>query len=364
MKINTIKLKEKLDILNKAVGNNKLIPITAMIGIKTAHTDKSKIILSTTDATNYLMGFVEVENTEGLELDVTITFDTFYKLISKTTTEFINVVDKEKYLEITANGTYKFDKLLTEDGQYYKFKSKSITRDDNLVSYTVGKKDFEKIRKVNTSSLAQTLEIPAITGYYIGDKVISTDSFVMTQLTKNMMATPILLSSKVVDIASSLETEELKVEINGNEIMISSLEYGLVSAVVDNVENYPVADLEALMSGSEFKGQSKIKLKDLLDAIDRLSLFVTAYDNQAINLDFVNENLLITSKSTNGVEKIALPNIGDNINDAFQCSINIDYLKKELSCIDADEVEIYFGNDNFVTFKTEEVVKYICTLEE
>lgn len=364
MKINTNKLKQTLEILNRAVGNNKLIPITSMIGIKTAHTDKNKIILCTTDATNYLMGFVEVENREQIDLDVTITFDTFYKLIAKTTKEFIEVRDEDRFLFIEANGKYKFDKLLTEDGQYYSFKFKSIDRQTPVTTYTIKRKDIEKIKKVNTSSLAQTLEVPAITGYYVGDKVISTDSFVMTQLNKSIIESPIILSSKVIEIISLFEQEELKLEINNNEIMISSLQFGLVSAVVDTVDKYPVADLEALMTNSAFKGTAKVNIKAVLETIDRLSLFVTAYDNQAINLNFTEDKLAITSKSTNGTELIELKEVNTENQESIICNINIDYLKKELSCIDAEEATVLYGNDNFVTFKTEEVTKYICTLEE
>lgn len=363
MKINTNSLKGKLDILSKAVGNNKLIPLTSMIGIKTAHTDSNKVILYTTDATNYLTAMIDVENRENLNLDVTITFDTFYKLISKTTKEFIEVRDEDRFLFIEANGKYKLDKLLTEEGNYYSFKSKTINRTENKVEeFTIKKVDIEKIKKVNTPSLATTLELPALTGYYVGDKVVSSDSFVMTQLNKNIITTPIILSSKVIEIASLLDKDELKLEISGNDIAISSQEYALVSSVVDTVVNYPINDIDTLMATSEFKGTAKINIKELLNTIDRLSLFVTNYDNQAINLEFAQDDLLITSKSTNGLEVIKLKEVGDTTN--FRCSVNIDYMKKELSSIDADEVEVCYGNENFVTFKTEEVTKYICTLEE
>lgn len=366
MKINTNKLKEKLDILSKAVGNNKLIPITSMIGIKTAKTESNKILLHTTDATNYLTAMLDVENIEGLELDVTITFDTFYKLITKTTTDLIVVTDKDKYLEVSANGTYKFDKLLTEEGNYYSFKSKSLNRNDNNVEeFTINKVDVEKIKKVNTPSLATTLELPALTGYYVGNKVVSSDSFVMTQLNKEIVTTPIILSSKVIDIASALEKETLKLNIAGNDIAISTDEYLLVSSVVDTVNNYPINDIDALMNNSEFKGTAKISIKSLLDTIDRLSLFVTTYDNQAINLSFTGNKLVITSKSTNGVEMIDLEETNEMLSGTdINCSVNIEYMKKELSSIDEDKVEVCYGNENFVTFKTAEVTKYICTLEE
>ena len=110
MKVVTSRMKEAVNKAIKGAGFNNLIPITSMIGIKLS---AGKLRLLTTDMTNTLC--IIIDKVSGVDMDITVDADKFGKLISKTTSEDIELLVIDDVLSIKANGTYKIPLISDED---------------------------------------------------------------------------------------------------------------------------------------------------------------------------------------------------------------------------------------------------------
>ena len=193
-----IKLEELLRLNNvvyKGAGNNKLIPITQMIGIKLSD---NKLTLASTDSFNYLYMTTKVEDTQE-SINVCVNADLFSKLVSKFTSEFVVLELKENYLLVKGNGEYKLDLLLDDEGKAYQFPVKSCPEDASKQELDLEK--FVSMKNYGEKSLAQTMEEPDLIAYFINDKyAITTDRNIMTVINKDYTNIPLTLRSKFVEL--------------------------------------------------------------------------------------------------------------------------------------------------------------------
>jgi DNA polymerase III sliding clamp (beta) subunit (PCNA family) len=103
MKRGNIKMRIKTEILQKMVSkaiqgssNNKMIPLTSLIGIEFKEDilgGKGSLILTTTDGSNQFKVNHTVEGTG--EFYTIVNAETFSKLVGKTTKEFIELENKK-----------------------------------------------------------------------------------------------------------------------------------------------------------------------------------------------------------------------------------------------------------------------------
>ena len=166
MKIKTEILKEMVSKAIKGSSMNKLLPITNYIGIDL---HEGILILTTTDGNNALK--VKNNQVESSELFYTIVnADTFSKLVSKTIGEFIELENKENYLEVKANnGTYKLEIPINEEGKMVEFpKQEEVKSQPVEIEINKLKNILTKIK----TTLAKTMEIPCLTGYYLGENSV------------------------------------------------------------------------------------------------------------------------------------------------------------------------------------------------
>ena len=99
MKVKTEQLKELVNKSINGASNNKLIPITQLMGIRRSG---GSLILTTTDATNYL--YIDADSIfddpSDSDIQVTVFAEQFAKLISKMTSEYIELNIKNDTLEV------------------------------------------------------------------------------------------------------------------------------------------------------------------------------------------------------------------------------------------------------------------------
>ena len=195
MKVVTSRMKEAVNKAIKGAGFNNLIPITSMIGIKLSD---GKLRLLTTDMTNTLC--IIIDKVAGDDMDITVDADKFGKLIAKTTSEDIDLSVKDDILFVKANGTYKIPLISDEEGLISFPDIKMM--DDKNVQCSTKLSSVMQAYNINKSALAKTLENPALTGYYCGDTVISTDANVITFNGFKMFTNddPILISAQQMQL--------------------------------------------------------------------------------------------------------------------------------------------------------------------
>lgn len=362
MKIKTEELLRLVNIAYKGAGNNKLIPITQMIGVSLKD---SKLILSSTDSFNYLYIRSKVEQTDEI-INVCVNAEIFNKLINKFDCDYTTLEFKDNYLLVVGNGEYKLDLLLDDEGKIFTFPEKFIPENIQFQELELSK--FSNIKNYGEKSLAQTMEEPDLVAYFVNKNIaISTDRNVMTVLNDEFTNIPLTLRSKFIDLVVEMKDKiKLGTWINNTTNEINVIVYDgetvIFSKVNGNVNDYPFEAIKNLIDTSTFTFNAKVNVKGFLSILDRISLFVTQYDSNVIDLKLLDNRLYISSVKSTGVEILKLNEPSDNIN--WKGKIDIEMLKDQLNSFTKDEVKIYLGNDNCIKLIEDKVVKLICLVEE
>ena len=353
--INTQVLQRLVSKAVRGVSNNKMIPITCMIGIKSFKTGFS---LTTTDASNYL--YVEDEVATDEDFEVTVYADVFAKLISRMTCDNITLELKENYLEVVGNGTYKVELPFDENGKPIKF---PMPISEHAVYEDVTQIQRSTIEVVINSvkpALATTLENPQYTAYWVGDSVIATDSYKISAYKVPVFDTPVLISAEAMELLSLMESETVDVSKVGDYLIFSDANTIVYTKPVAGLTDYSIDAIKGLID-MEFDSSCEVSQTVLLQLLDRLSLFVKPFDDGNINLTFTKTGLVVTSMADSGSELIPYMTT-DNFKE-FHCSIDINLLQTQVKSNMSEAVKISFGKDSCIKIADGTITKVIALNE-
>lgn len=345
------------DAVNKAIkgaGFNNLIPITSMIGIKL---EGGKLRLFTTDMTNTLC--IIIDKVSGVDMDITVDADKFGKLIAKTTSEDIELIVIDDVLSVKANGTYKIPLISDEEG-LVTFPALSETKGKTT---NVKLTSIMQAYNINKSALAKTLENPALTGYYCGDMVISTDANVITFNDFKMFEQdePLLISPQLMQLLTLNKQEDIKLIADKTLLTFIADDMVVQGAVMEGIEDFPADDVKAYLDEA-FTSSCKVPKDLLLATLDRLALFIEPYDKNGAYFTFGRKGINIHSKKDASTEII---NYVESKNfEPFLCCVDIPMLKEQLQANPDDTVKICYGNENALKIESGKVTQVIALLED
>ena len=358
MKIKTELLQNMVCKAIKGAGNNNMMPITELIGIDV---NKDTLTLMTTDGSNQLrvLGKVDYDPLSGPQVFYTIVnADTFSKLVGKTTKEYMELTNTDKFLEIKGNGTYKLNIAMNEEGELVKFPDiKPIEKEPEVISANL----LKNILNTARASIAKTMEVPFLTGYYISDKSISTDRQLVCFI-KNGIKEPLLISSEMAELLQLVEGENVNLFKEDNRVIFSTSDIIISGKELEGKDVYPVQSIENLVS-LDYRNSIKVKKQEILEVLDRMSLFVDGGDKNGVYLTFAGEGLIIRSQQSNAEEIIDYEGIIDNT-DMFTCLADIDMLKSQIETISADSVEIHYGQDKSIKLVEGDCALVVSLLEK
>lgn len=354
MKVVSSRMKDAVNKAIKGAGFNNLIPITSMIGIKL---EGGKLRLFTTDMTNTLC--IIIDKVSGEDMDVTVDADKFGKLIAKTTSEDIDLSVKDDILYVKANGTYKIPLISDEEG---------LVTFPGLVE-TKGKTTNVKLTSImqayniNKSALAKTLENPALTGYYCGDMVISTDANVITFNDFKMFEQdePLLISPQLMQLLTLNKQEDIKLIVDKTLLTFVADDMVVQGAVMEGIEDFPADDVKAYLDEA-FTSSCKVPKDLLLATLDRLALFIEPYDKNGAYFTFGRKGINIHSKKDASTEVINYVESKDF--KQFICCVDIPMLKEQLQANPDDTIKICYGNENALKIESGKVTQVIALLED
>jgi len=352
--IKTQKLQEMVSKAVKGASNNKMIPITGLMAI----TLKNNVLtLMTTDATNTLK--VLENGIDGDEFYAVVQADIFSKLISKTTTETITLTLKENSLQVKSNGTYSIELPLDEEGNLIKFPEYKF--DDTVEKNTINLSTIKTILNANKAALAQTMEIPVLTGYYFGDTVLSTDSYKVCSTDIKVFPNRVLLPADLVELLAIMDEEKITVHQSGSKILFTTKNVIIYGTELDGIDDYPVEAIQAYLQ-TEFNSVCKLPKTALLNVLDRLALFVSTYDKNGIYLTFTDDSLIISSKKSNGIEVIKYQ-ANENF-QPFTCCIDIELFRSQIAAQEGEVVELWYGHDKAIKMVSEKITQIVALLED
>ena len=354
MKVVTSRMKEAVNKAIKGAGFNNLIPITSMIGIKLSD---GKLRLLTTDMTNTLC--IIIDKVAGDDMDITVDADKFGKLIAKTTSEDIDLSVNDDILYVKANGTYKIPLISDEEG-LVTFPALSETKGKTT---NVKLTSIMQAYNINKSALAKTLENPALTGYYCGDMVISTDANVITFNDFKMFEQdePLLISPQLMQLLTLNNHEDIKLIADKTLLTFITDDMVVQGAVMEGIEDFPADDVKAYLDEA-FTSSCKVPKDLLLATLDRLALFIEPYDKNGAYFTFGRKGINIHSKKDASTETINYVESKDF--EPFVCCVDIPMLKEQLQANPDDTVKICYGNENALKIESGKVTQVIALLED
>ena len=356
MTINTSTLQNMVAKAMKGASCNKMIPLTGLMAIELKdHT----LTLTTTDATNYL--YVREFKVEGDDFYVVIQAEMFAKLISKMTCEKVSLELKDNTLMVKGNGKYSIELPLDEEGELIKYP------DPLENSHIGGAKDHIHLSTVklilNTAkaALANTLEVPCYTGYYVGDKIVATDTYKICGIDIKMFDNPALISPEMMNLLDIFTEENIAVCRDGNAMLFESPNCVVYGTLMDSIEDYQIEAIDGLLT-QEFESSCKLTKSALLQLLDRLALFVSPYDKNGVYLTFTKEGLQIESKQANSVEVIPYAESTNFRN--FTCCVDIEMLHSQVKANTGDGITLYYGDDSAIKIADGNVTQVIALLED
>ena len=354
MKVVSSRMKEAVNKAIKGAGFNNLIPITGMIGIKLA---EGKLRLLTTDMTNTLC--IIIDKVAGDEMDITVDADKFGKLIAKITSENIDLSVKDDVLYVKANGTYKIPLISDEEGLV---SFPNLTEVEGKTS-SVKLTSIMQAYNINRSALAKTLENPALTGYYCGDMIITTDANVITFNDFKMFEInePILISPQLMQLLTLNKQEDIKLISNSSLLTFITDDMIIQGAVMEGIEEFPADEVKTYLDEA-FTSSCKVPKDLLLSTLDRLALFIEPYDKNGAYFTFGRKGINIHSKKDASIETINYVESKDF--QPFVCCVDIPMLKEQLQANPDDTVKICYGNENALKLESGKVTQVIALLED
>ena len=358
MKVKTEQLKEMVGRAVQGASNNKLIPITQLMGITVR--DK-QLTITTTDATNYL--YIAGELSKKDDFTVTVPVEQFSKLIGKMTSKEVELVIKDNLLEVTGNGTYTIELPLDEEGNIIQYPDPMNEYLDGDFEYNghISKEDIDVILDSCKPSLATTLEYPSIINYYAGDMVCATDSMNCASLDVGIFDTNTLISSQLMDLIGVIATDKVDYFMNGEVMLFESSVGRVFTQQIQETDEYPIDVLKKLIQ-QDFKSVCKVNKNDFIALLERIALFVSKYDDRAVRLYFEKDGIRVSNKARKSNELIEY--IDSKKFKAYDCEINIDMLLTQLKAYNNDIVELHYNNDACIKFVNEDLVQIVSLMEE
>lgn len=336
IKAKTTKLQDMVARAGKGVGNDKFNPITNFLMLDVMN---GVLTITSTDATNYLSVSGKVE---GDDFHVVIFADQFSKLIARMTCEDVSLTLKEKSLEIVGNGTYNIA-LPEENGEPIKLivptKEDVTDRGEKIGNLSIA--TIKAILNSVKPGLSDKVEQPLYTNYFVGNGVVATNGVKINTLEVNLFEHPILISSNTMELLDVITDDSVDVYKKEKDIWFVSDNYLICSILAYDAASYPISKLTEFINSESYTSTCKVSKLDVVQALDRIGLFVSELDDDKIVLSFDESSLTITSKLSDGVEKIEYISSENPISYVGESYLAM--LKAQIRAQIGDTIEICYG---------------------
>lgn len=356
MTINTSTLQSMVAKSMKGASCNKMIPLTGLMAIQLMD---HELTLITTDATNYL--FIHEDKVEGDDFYVVVQAEMFSKLISKLTCEKVSLTLKDNVLMVTGNGKYSIELPLDEEGELIKFPNPMENGLHDVQADALNLSTVKLILNTAKAALADTLEVPCYTGYYVGNKVVATDTYKICGIDIKLWDEPALISPEMMNLLDIFTDEKFTAMRSGNTMWFESKNCHLYGTLMDSIDDYQIEAIEGLLEQG-FESSCKVNKSALLQLLDRLALFVSPYDKNGVYLTFTRDGLQIESKQANSIEVIPYAESA-NFRD-FTCCVDIEMLHSQVKANTGDGITIHYGEENAIKITDGNVVQVVALLED
>lgn len=352
MNVNTIKLQNAVAKVIKGAGFNKMLEVSRYIGIKI---EGGRLYLTTTDGTNYMYVWVEVDTDE--QFNISVDAEVFAKLISKTTTDEITFEATDSALVVKGNGTYTMPLELDDSGNVLVYPDPSASLGSNIgEAVTVSPSVIDAMITSLKPSLS-SVEGSIYENYCVSDFIASTDRAMVSIFNEQIFKeNNFMFSREFVDLLG-IATEDIEFQIYDDYILALSKDMKICAKKPADTAEFDVDKMKKLMDIS-FDSFCRVNKSSLLALLERLALFVGAYDDGAINLEFKDDSLEVSSLKSNGIESIEYKEAKNAVD--MKVKINVNRLLTQVKAYSSDTVDIYYGQAKFLKLSDGKLTQIIA----
>ena len=362
--------------VSKCVSNNTLIALTSLINVVV---EDNYLYLTATDGSNFLtVKLVNKLDCEDLEFSVDA--ELFSKLVSKITSPKIEMSlnDDRSILTVKANGKYTIPMLLDEDGNSVKFPKKIDMSKEHTTVNGLKLTTIKDIITNNKSSLATSIEVPALTMYYCKDRVVTSDVFRICETDVKLFDEPYLLSANLMNLLYNMSCEDIDIEFYSDSIVFrtekevlyapvyaldenNAKTFPINTVIKDTVGIFPINSIDTLLN-IDFKSNCSVSKLAFENVLDRISLFVSKYDKKSVYLTFTQDGLMVTNKASDCAEHLNYSTSENFV--PYSCGVELMYLKQEVASISGDKINFGYGGDVAIKIEDGNSVKIIALTQE
>lgn len=367
MIIRTEILQESCAKILNAVDSNVLSAVTETLEIRN---EGKQLSMSVTNR-EYFVKILFGDNIED-EIHATVNANLFLKLISKITSETIELHTDDKSLYVKCNGDYKLP--LIYDGDKL-LELPTISIENVTETFDVDSSILHSIVNYNSKELGKgTISKPIQRLYYVdSDGAITFTTGACVNKFSIDMTSKLLLNDKLVKLFRLFKDTKVKVTVGHNKLsedtVVTSVRFEAPSITIDAVLNcddsmavsFPVSGIRG-RADTIYPTTVSINKELLLQAVERLMLFSQAASKSdlslsIIKLEFNNDSVVVADRK--GVNSEAIPYTTPLDNEVkYEALIDSSDLTKTLASATNQIVTIGFGNEQaFVV--SEGLVKWV-----
>lgn len=355
--VKTFVLQEMMSKAVKGASLNRMLPLTSMLCIKL---ENNKLTLITTDMTNYL--YISENNISGDDFSIVIPVDQFSKLIAKMTCEDVTLYFDEESLHVIGNGDYTIGLPIDEQGKLLTFPDPMSELQLGEKVYRISKVDIDKILTTVKPALSTLYEVPCYRGYRVGEEVIGTDTYTLCSFDRSLFeGEEVLVPPELVNLLSVMDSDYIQAQKIDDVLVFQTDNCTVYGREMEGLDDYNIDAIKRLL-GQSFEHKCKVRKADLLNVLDRLSLFVGKYDDNGVYLTFNEDNIKFVSKQSNAFESVLYSESTEFF--PFSCCINIQTLITQVKSHSADSIEIWYGDTNTIKIVDGDITQIIALLAD
>ena len=367
MIIRTEILQESCAKILNAVDSNVLSAVTETLEIKT---ENKQLSMSVTNR-EYFVKILFGDNIED-EIHATVNANLFLKLISKVTSETIEIYTDEKSLYVKCNGDYKLPLIYDGDKlvelPVINIENVSETFDvDSTILHSIVNYNSKELGKGSISKPIQRL-------YYVDNEgaITFTTGACVNKFSIDMTS-KLLLNDKLVKLFKLFKDTKVKVTVGHNKLsedtVVTAVRFEAPNITIDAVlscddsmvVSFPVSGIRG-RADTVYPNTISINKELLMQAVERLNLFNHSgmradLSVSIVKLEFTSTNLVVADRNRINREEIPYTTPLEQVVD-YSPLIDSSDLTKTLASATNQIVTIGFGNEQAFVI-SEGLVKWV-----
>jgi DNA polymerase III sliding clamp (beta) subunit (PCNA family) len=352
-------------LVSKALKGCGTIGIFAQTRYLIIESKDGVLTLTTTDGVTYFTVIQKMMS--GSDFYACVEGSQFGKLISKLTAEdtaldtIVDEVGTPVALTVsTIHGQYKLVLPKNETGGIVRLNIPKVPTTANIEKIYLAK--LKVAVGVNKSALSQNYADglrDCLLHYYFGEQVLTSDQQKLASTNLKFFNEPALLSSHVVDLLTLSDFEEIEVARAGDKLTFST---GTMSITTTEPASKSFFPADPIMNhlNMPFESSCEINKKELLEALDRLMIFINPSDNNAITFTFKQDGLHLDNMDSVGHECLQYLK-SDNFKE-FKIRLNIASFKGLVADINREAITLEYGNPQAIKLTTENSKQILASI--